>query len=165
MAKFQMEIPDDLIKEFQRLNKGTDAMLGELTRAGAEAVAINVRENAPQKIKPYVKTSVTYKTPTDGGINTKVYISGYIPFSNPNRKYFSRKGGNGSVYSTDKGVPADFLAKVYEYGRSNAPFPKHQFWRRSWKTRIVELAMEKKARQMFKEDIPFEIIDAQNPFV
>lgn len=167
MAKFSLELPNDIIKDIQKADKNIDKALGEMTRAGAEVVATRMRENAPNNIKPYVKTSVTYKTPSDGGINTKVYISGYIPFSNPNRKYFSRKGGNGKTYSTDRGVPADFLAKVYEYGRSNAPFPKHPFFRKSFNDMEIESEMYRKAKSFWDGSIPFVVVDNPdvNPFV
>lgn len=133
MAQFKMELPKSLIDEIQTLDKESEEMFGEMTRAGADVVATRMRENAPSNLKSYVKTSRTYKTPSDGGINTKVYVSGYIPFSNPNREYFARRGGNGKMYYETRGVPAEFLANLYEYGRSTAPFPKHPFVRKSFK--------------------------------
>jgi hypothetical protein len=84
----------------------------------------------------------TYKTPSDDGINTKVIFSGYLPFSTPGRTSFLRRGrGGGKVYSTSKGVPADFLAIIFEYGRSNAPFPKRPFFRRSFNEAKINKAM------------------------
>jgi HK97 gp10 family phage protein len=142
MAKFKMELPTELIKEFETLEKKSEKIFGEMTKAGAEVVAKNVQSNAPNTIKNYVKISKVYKTPSDGGINTKVYVSGYIPFSDPNRKYFSRTNGKSStVYKSTEGVPADFLANLYEYGRSTAPFPKHPFLRKSFKKKEIEDAM------------------------
>lgn len=144
MAKFRMELPNDLIKEFQSLEKNTEKMLGEMTKAGAEVVLNNVKAKVPlPKMASYVKLTKTYKTPTDDGINTKVYFSGYLPFSNPNRKYFSRKNSRGTVYKETEGVAVDFLAKVYEYGRSSAPFPKKPFFRRSFNKAQITSAMEK----------------------
>ena len=144
MAKFQMELPNDLIKDFEKLNKDCDKIFGEMTKAGAEVVEKNMNANAPNEIKGHIKISKTYQTPSDGGINTKVYVSGYIPFSNPNRKFFTRKGGSGKTnYSTSKGVPVDFLAQLYEYGRSTSPFPKHPFMRKSFKKKEIEEAMLK----------------------
>lgn len=137
---FKVDLPTDLIKDFERVYKNTDEIIGEMTQAGAEAVANNMRNTAPDVIKPYIKTSKVYKTPTDGGINTKAYVSGYIPFSDPNRKYFIR--GAGKKPET-KGVPADFLAIMYEYGRSNAPFPKKPFLRKAFKKKEIEDAMLK----------------------
>jgi hypothetical protein len=141
MAKFNLELPSDLMKDLKKVYDDSDRIFGEMTRAGAEVVESNVQNNAPQVLKSHVKVSRTYHTPTDGGINTKVYISGYIPFSDPNRKYFSRKGGSGKTYKTSDGVPADFLAQIYEYGRSTAPFPKKPFLRKSFKKDQIEQAM------------------------
>lgn len=151
MAKFEVELPTDIIRKFDATAEQTEKILGEMTKAGAEVVAKNVESNAPDVIKGHVKMSKTYNTPTDGGINTKVYISGYIPFSNPNRKLFTRAGASGKLYSTPKGVPADFLAKLYEYGRSDGKFPKHPFLRKSVKKDQIEEAMTKTRVKFYKD--------------
>ena len=134
MAKFKIELPTEVIKEIESVNENTTEIFGKMTQAGAEVVARNMRNNAPTTINGYVKLTKIYRTPSDGGINTKAYVKGYIPFSNPNRKGFSRKGGSGKVYVSTEGVPAEFLANLYEYGRSTAPFPKHPFLRKSFKS-------------------------------
>lgn len=138
---FKLELPTNVIKDIEKVYKNTDEMLGEMTRAGAAVVEANMRENAPDTIKSYVKTTRTYRTPSDDGINTKIIVKGYIPFSDPNRKGFTRKGGGGDSYTTDKGVPAEFLANLYEHGRSTAPFPKKPFMRKSFKKKEIEEAM------------------------
>lgn len=144
MAKFQLELPDQIIKDFRKIYENADEIFGEMTKAGAEEVEKQVRNNAPVLLKSYVKLTRVYKTPSDGGINTKVYLSGYIPFSNPNRKYFSRRNrSGGKMYSTTQGVPADFLANIYEYGRSSSPFPKKPFFRKSFNKVLIEAAMIK----------------------
>lgn len=144
MAKFQATLPDDLIKDFKKIEKNTDKILGEMTRAGAEVTMNNVKSSVPlPKLSAYVKLSKTYKTPSDDGINTKVYFSGYLPFSG-NRTVFIRRGrSGGKVYTTTKGVPADFLAQIYEYGRSTRPFPKKPFFRKSFRKNQIEQAMLK----------------------
>ena len=40
-----------------------------------------------------------------------------------------------------KGIPVDFLAMVYEYGRSGYPFPKKPFFRKAWNKGKIEQAM------------------------
>lgn len=147
----KFELPTEEIKKFEKLSQETDKILGEMTKAGAEVVAKNMENNAPSVLKGHVKTSKTYKTPSDGGINTKIYVSGYIPFSNPNREYFTRAGGNGTQYSTSKGVPAEFLANLYEYGRSGNPFPKSPFMRKSFKQNEIESAMHKVQTKFYKD--------------
>ena len=142
MAKFKMELPNDLMKDIDNLEKNSAKIFGEMTKAGAETVENIMKSNAPSELKSHIKVSITYRTPTDGGINTKVYIGGYIPFSNPNRKYFSRSNGSGKTYKSSDGVPAAFLAQLYEYGRSNGnPFPKKPFMRKSFKKKEIENAM------------------------
>ena len=142
MAKFKMELPNDILKDIQKIHDNSDRIFGEMTKAGAEVVLNNVRATAPDPaIASHAKLSRTYKTPSDQGINTKVYFSGYIPFHG-NRKYFIRRGRKGGkTYSTDKGIPVDFLAMVYEYGRSGYPFPKKPFFRKAWNKSQIEKAM------------------------
>lgn len=143
MAKFKMELPTEIIKQMETVNKNADKIFGEMTKAGAEVVAENMRANAPDALKPFVKISKTYKTPSDDGINTNAMVKGYIPFSDPNRKGFTRKGGSGKQYTTTEGVPAEFLANLYEYGRSTSPFPKKPFVRKSFNKSQIEETMLK----------------------
>lgn len=149
MAKYNAILPDKELKEMQKIYNNTDEILGGMTKAGAEVVMSNVKASVPlPQMASHVKLTKTYKTPTDGGINTKVIISGYLPFSDPNRKYFSRSGANGKTYVTTKGVPVDFLANVFEYGRSGKPFPKKPFFRKSFRKAEIEKAMLKAQKEL-----------------
>lgn len=142
MAKFKMELPTDIMKDFQRIYDNADEIFGEMTKAGAEVALNNIKATAPNaELASHAKLTRTYKTPSDQGIATKVYFSGYIPFKG-NRRYFVRRGRKGGkVYRSTKGVPAEFLALVYEYGRSGAPFPKKPFIRKAFKKSQIESAM------------------------
>lgn len=142
MANLKVVLPDAVIKEFERVYNSTEEIFGAMTRAGASVVASNVKAGVPkEEMSAYVKLTKTYRTPTDGGINTKVYLSGYMPFKG-NRTTFARRGrSGGAVYVSTKGIPVDFLAKIYEYGRSNAPFPKKPFLRRAFNAQAIEKAM------------------------
>lgn len=141
MAKFDMQLPKDLMSDLRKIDSNADKIFGDMTKAGAEVALSEVRSNAPDILRPYAKLTRTYKTPSDDGINTKVIFSGYLPFSG-NRTSFLRRGrGGGKVYSTSKGIPADFLAIMYEYGRSNLPFPKRPFFRRSFNEAKINKAM------------------------
>lgn len=148
MAQFQVTLPDDVIKEFKKVHDNTEEIFGAMTKAGAEVAMSNVKASVPKaEMANHVKLTRTYRTPTDGGINTKVYFSGYLPFKG-NRKTFSRRGrSGGKVYTTDRGIPVDFLAQVYEYGRSNRPFPKKPFFRRSFNKASIEKAMLKAQKE------------------
>lgn len=140
MANFGMELPTDIMNDFQRIYNDSEKIFGGMTKAGAEVALKRAVANAPDTIKSYAKLTRTYRTPSDGGINTKVIFTGYIPFKG-NRQSFHIRGGNGKMYSNNKGIPVDFLAIMYEYGRSTLPFPKKPFFRRSFNKAEIEKAM------------------------
>lgn len=128
MAKFEMELPEELMKDLTTINDNADKIFGEMTKAGAEVVYKNIQSNIPKSfigsnIMQCLKLTRVYKTPTDGGINTKVGFYGYF------------KNKKGHV------VPAPLVANVFEYGRSNLPFKKHPFLRKSFKKNQIEQAM------------------------
>lgn len=140
MAKFGMELPTDIMKDIQKIYNISEEIFGGMTKAGAEVVLNRAIANAPDVLKPYGKLTRVYKTPSDGGINTKVVFTGYIPFKG-NRQFFNSRGGNGKMYSNSKGVPVDFIAILFEYGRSTLPFPKKPFLRKSFNRAEIERAM------------------------
>ena len=130
MAKFDMQLPTEILKDIQKIYDNADEIFGEMTKAGAEVVEKNIRSNVPQSIRnskmmDCLKLTRVYKTPSDDGINTKVGFYGY----------FQNEDG--------KTVPAPLVANVFEYGRSNAPFPKHPFMRKSFKKKEITDAMLK----------------------
>ncbi len=130
MAKFDLQLPTDIMNDLKKLYDNSDEIFGEMTRAGAKVVESNIRSNVPKSIKgsemmKCLKTTKTYKTKSDNGINTKVGFYGYF------------KNENGET------VPAPLVANVFEYGRSNSPFPKHPFLRKSFKKNEIEEAMRK----------------------
>lgn len=130
MAKFDLQLPTDIMNDLKKLYDNSDEIFGEMTRAGAKVVESNIRSNVPKSIKgsemmKCLKTTKTYKTKSDDGINTKVGFYGY----------FKNEDG--------KTVPAPLVANVFEYGRSNSPFPKHPFLRKSFKKNEIEEAMRK----------------------
>ena len=135
MAKFEMELPTEIIKDFQKIDKNAEKIFGEMTKAGAEVVNSNIRANVPKAIlnsrmMDCLRITKTYKTPSDDGINTKVGFYGY----------FQNEDG--------KTVPAPLVANVFEYGRSNAPFPKQPFMRKSFKKGDIEQAMLKAQKRV-----------------
>lgn len=129
MARFNAELPNDIIKEFNKLEKDTTKMLGEMTRAGAEVVMQNIKSSVPASwyssdIMKCLKITDTYETPSDDGVNTKVAFYGY---------FINRNGER---------IPAPLVANVTEYGRSNSRYPKKPFLRRSFKKSQIEKAMQ-----------------------
>jgi hypothetical protein len=130
MAKFEMQLPTEIMKDIQKVYDNADEIFGEMTKAGAEVVNRNIEANVPQSIRNSkmmncLRITRTYKTPSDDGINTKIGFYGYF------------QNENGET------VPAPLVANVFEYGRSNLPFPKHPFMRKSFKKGEIEQAMLK----------------------
>lgn len=137
MASFKAELPNDIIKEFEALEKNTQKMLEEMTEAGAKVVLENIKSSVPQSwyssnIMKCLKITDPYKTPSDDGVNTKVAFYGY----------FINKNG--------EKIPAPLVANVTEYGRSNSPYPKKPFLRRSFKKSDIERAMLEIQKQYIK---------------
>ncbi len=128
MARFNSELPNDLIKEFEQLDVNTEKMMGEMTKAGAEAVYRKVLKNIPKSfqnsnIMKCFKITRTYKTKSDDGINTKVAFYGY--------------------FKNKRGVeePAPLVANVFEHGTSTVQ--KQPFMRKSFSKSEIEAEMKK----------------------
>ena len=135
MAKFVMELPKEIMKDIEYINKNSDKIFGEMTQAGAEATVRNVKTNIPKgfansDIMNCLKITRVYKTPSDDGINTKVAFYGY----------FTNKNG--------VKTPAPLVANVYEYGSSK--FTKRPFFRRSFNKAQIEQAMLQAQKQFSK---------------
>lgn len=159
MAKFNFDdqVMQDFINDMAKIKNNTKKIAQLMTRAGAEVVLQNAKGRVPHPaLASHIKLSRTYDTPSDGGINTKVYISGYIPFSG-NRRWFSRRAKEGGkTYYTSKGIPADFVAQIYEYGTSKrytdedlyrGRVNKRPFFRSSFKKGEIEKAMEEEFKK------------------
>lgn len=128
MARFSIELPNDLIKEFEKLSVETPEMMGEMTRAGAEVVEKNVINNmsrsfkSTDRLKKCLFVSKTYRTPSDDSINNKVMISGYL--------------------DAEKKHPAPLVAMAREYGTSRGE-AKKPFFRKSFRKQEIESAMKR----------------------
>lgn len=136
MAKFNLELPNDLIKQFEKIEKNSEKMIGDMTKAGAEVVYNNVKANVPKswensQIMDCLKVTKVYKTPTDDGINTKIAFYGY---------FINKQGER---------VPAPLVANVTEYGESKRK--KRPFFRKSFKKKDIEEAMIKVQKKYIGE--------------
>ena len=134
MAKFEISLPQDIIDDMRKIYDNADEIFGKMTQAGAEAVRENIVANAPASFRDSdilnnLTITKTYKTHYDDGINTKVAFYGY----------FTTKEG--------RVVPAPLVANVFEHGRSNLPFPKHPFLRKSFRRANVRDAMLKAQKE------------------
>lgn len=138
MARFNAELPNDIIKQIEELEGSTEKMLSEMTEAGAKIVFDNIKAGVPaawldSNIMSCLQITKTYKTPSDDGINTKVAFYGYF------------KNEEGKI------VPAPLVANVTEYGRSNSPYPKKPFLRRAFRKAQIEKAMLSVQKKYIKE--------------
>ena len=136
MAKFDMELPLELIKEVENLEKNTATMLEKMTQAGAKVVEQNIRANVPASFKQSdimncLQITKSYKTTSDDGINTKVAFYGY--------------------FTNHKGVvtPAPLVANVVEYGSRNTT--KYPYLRKSFNKNQITKAMLEAQKEFIKE--------------
>lgn len=131
MAKFELELPTEILKEIDFVDKNALKIFGGMTRAGAEVVKNQIATNATgsfdaktaEQLNKKLKLTKTYETKSDGGINTKVAYYGYIP-----RKDGKRVKIKGGTYP---GVPAPLLARLREFGAKdggNMPEPLKKYW-------------------------------------
>lgn len=128
MARFTLQLPDEVIADFQRIYDDAEKIFGEMTTAGAEVVKKNIESNVPasfrkSNIMKCLKITRVYKTPTDDGINTKTGFYGY---------FVNEKG---------KKTPAPLVANMFEYGTTKKNYPKKPFMRKSFRKADIERAM------------------------
>lgn len=135
MAKFHSELPNDLMKVFEDLETNCDDMFGEMCKAGAEVVHAKVKANmgkvfkSTKSLEKGLKITRVYKTPSDDGINVHVGFYGY----------------------TEDGVPIPLIAQAREYGTSRGE-AKKPFFRKSFKKKEIEQAMQKVQDKYIKGD-------------
>lgn len=137
MARFDVELPNDLMKQFEALDVDTEKMLGNMTQAGAEVVYKNVMSNMPKSfrgsnIMKCLRKTKVYKTNSDDGINTKIAFYGY---------FINKRGVE---------TPAPLVANVFEHGTSNVP--KQPFMRKSFKKSEIEKAMLEEQKKFLPKE-------------
>lgn len=128
MAHFEAEFASSLIAQFETLEIDCENMFFDMVEAGAKVVEENVKAKMPQSFRESlsennITISKVYKTPTDDGINCQCMITGY----------FTNRDG--------KKTPAPLVANMFEYGSSLKEYPKHPFFRSSFKKGPIEKAM------------------------
>jgi len=135
MAKFQLEVPKNLLDDIATLQNECEVIFKEMTKVGAEVVYKNILANMPKslatsEIRECLKITKPYIANVDGSVNTKIAFYGY---------FYNHK---------NELVPAPLVANVWEYGRSGLPFPKHPFMRKSFKAGQIEKAMLDKQKEL-----------------
>lgn len=144
MAKFDTEIPNDLIKYLNELETNCEDIFTEMTEAGAEVVYKLVKKNMGKSFKTTkslekgLKITKVYRTKSDDAINVHIGFYGYDPDSKPTKKY-------------PKGTPIPLIAMAREFGTSQGE-QKKPFFRKSFKKNEIENAMKKVEEKYTKGD-------------
>ena len=147
MAKFNAELPNDLMKVFDELETNASFMMGEMCKAGASVVYNKVIKNLGKAfkrtdtLKKGLKITKVYKTPSDDGINVHIGFYGY----NADKK----------TKAHPKGVPIPLIAMAREYGTSvngKEHEEKKPFLRKSFAKKDIEAAMKAVQDEFIKED-------------
>lgn len=144
MARFNAELPNDLLKCFDELEINCEEMFGNMTKAAAEVVLKNVKANMSKSFKSIksleqgLKMTKTYKTPSNDGINTYIGFYGYAKDSKPTKKH-------------PYGTPIPLIAMAREYGTSRGE-RKKPFFKTSFKRAQIEQEMLKVQEKYLKGD-------------
>ena len=149
MARFNSELPNDLIKQFESLETSSEKMINEMVTEGAKVVEKNIRHNItgkfknPSEILEYLRITKVYKTSSDGGTNRKIAFYGYktIKYSESFKITKQLKGGKKQTYEYE-GVPVPLIVAAREYGTSSGE-KKKPFIRKSFKKSEIEAEMKK----------------------
>lgn len=143
MAKFNAELPNDLIKVFDEMETDAPEMMGEMCKAGATVVYNKVCNNLKKAFERTetllkgLKITKVYNTPSDDGINVHVGFYGY------NTDKITK--------AHPKGVPIPLIAMAREYGTSSGE-DKKPFLRKSFSKKDIEQAMLEVQNQYIKGD-------------
>lgn len=143
MAKFNAELPNDLMNVFEELETNVPEMMGEMCKAGAEVVYKKVVANMGKvfarsaTLVKGLKITKVYKTPTDDGINVHIGFYGYDT-SKASKAY-------------PKGKPIPLIAMAREYGTSSGE-KKMPFFRKSFAKKDIEQAMMEVQNRYIKGD-------------
>ena len=145
MAKFDSEIPNELLKQIGGLaDGGADDMIDEMLTEAGEYVEGEVRSNAkrafrnPNKVLRGLFTTKVYRTKKDDAKNVKVGFSGYLPGSPKTKRH-------------PKGTPTSLVAMAREYGTSRGE-AKRPFLRKAFKKNRITLIMQNVQKKYIPEE-------------
>lgn len=137
MARFKADVEaiTGVENDVSFIDRNFDKIFGGMTKAGADMVYETVMENLPSSfknsnIRNCFGVTKTYKTPTDDGINNKVYYAGYF-YNKRNVK-----------------TPAPLVINMFEYGSSKREYPKQPFFRKSFKKAQIKKAMQETQKKL-----------------
>ena len=136
MARFNVEIPKELIDQLTELEKSD--MFERMVDAGADVVMENVKRNMKgvfkntQNLEKCLIKSKVYRTRVDDAINDKVAFYGYF------------------INEQGKEVPAPLVVMAREYGTSSGE-AKKPFFRRSFNKQQITAEMLKVQKEYIPE--------------
>lgn len=139
MAKFTGCTTQELMQQFRKLGVDTEQMFKEMVIAGATVAQDTMTSKMPVKLREALTSenivlSKPYLTPSDGGINCQVMVTGY---------FINRYG---------KKTPAPLVANMFEYGSTSKEYPKASFLRQSFPKKKIEEAMLEVQKKYITED-------------
>ena len=143
MARFKAELPNDLMKMFEKLETETPEMMGEMCKAGANVVYNKVVNNLGKAFKRTetllkgLKITKVYKTQSDDGINVHIGFYGYDKESKPTKRH-------------PNGTPIPLIAMAREYGTSSGE-QKKPFFRKAFAKKDIEQAMKEVQNRYIKD--------------
>ena len=144
MARFNGELPNELLKAFDELETNAPEMMGEMCKAGATVVYNKVVANIGKafkktdKLLKHLKITRVYNTPSDDGINVHIGFYGYDEESKPTKRH-------------PNGTPIPLIALAREYGTSSGE-KKKPFFRKSFNKKEIEEAMMEVQNRYIQED-------------
>ena len=142
MAKFNAELPNDLMKVFEDLETDAPIMMGEMCQAGAKVVydkivaGLGKAFSRTSTLLMGLKVTKVYQTPSDDGINVHIGFYGYD--HNPTKDY-------------PNGKPIPLIAMAREYGTSSGE-KKKPFFRKSFSKKEIEQAMMEVQNRYIKDE-------------
>lgn len=134
MARFNAEIPQDILGAFSSLDENAEKMIEEMVGAGADVVHNLIQKNmkksfeTTESLEKGLKLTKVYRTPSDDGVNVHIGFYGY----------------------NDEGVPIDLIAQAREHGTSRGE-QKKPFLRKSFKKKDIEAAMNEVQSKYIKD--------------
>lgn len=156
MARMVMQLPDDLIRQFEEMANCSEEMIGEMTQAGAKLVYNNIINKMnmvfdnPKGLQKHLQITKVYKSKYDDGTNTKVAFYGYYK---EGERTFSitktLKSGKKATY-TYNGVPVPLIVMAREFGSSQGEAAK-PFVLPSFNQSQIRQAMLQKQNEFFSK--------------
>lgn len=135
MAKFEMGLPTDILKDVNFIEKNAVNIFKGMVKAGAEVAADNMRQRTRKALKSNISGKVAAKIKVTKPYETRRHEIaagsrgyGYIPKSDGKPFVLKKKG---KTYSYNQGVPVALLMSLADQGRSISSTMVPQF-RQYW---------------------------------